>query len=364
MSAVAQAIAPHQRISRREQYRSMLRLAAAHSPRRETLATRGVDEVCAVLQRHDRIEWCLRLWSRDLLHFAEHMPAFSRNQRRRLHRLRRAHGSPAPNGWWNERERFVLDWWRLQVASGRVPFLRSTLARVNLWRFRTFRQANTYLYQLEQEVDRIEVHQNAVDDFLVFPNGWRWVRCAYDSSEVEGKLMRHCGNRGNWDPECELLSLREPDKVDQVSFWRPHLTFALKEGYLGEMKGRNNAKPSRKYHPYIQNLLRDRRIKGLSPELGALPGNDFELTDLGLIAQEWIVSRQPPFAYRERAAAMQRWRARQAPRSVTPPIPALPPRPPSEPSHQGNALRALAKTWFLSGLFSTVAGIIWEAFFK
>ncbi len=313
LEEVPQPIAPYLRIARREQYRSMMRLAAAHSPWREELATRGVDEARAILRRHDRIEWFLRLWSRDLLNSAQHMPAFTRNQRRRLHRVQKSLGSPPPNQWWNERERFLLHWWRLQVASSRVPFLRSALARVNLRHFRTFRQANAYLFTLEQGVDRVEVHQNAVDDFLVFPSGWRWVRCIYDSSEIEGKLMRHCGNRGNRDPECELLSLREPDRVDRVSFWRPHLTFALKEGYLGEMKGRHNAKPGREYHPYIRALLLDPRIKGLSPELDALPGNDFELSDLDGKDRLKVYLRMPCFEWAGRERSMDKWRTRHRP---------------------------------------------------
>jgi hypothetical protein len=300
----------------------MLRLAAAHSPRRETLATDGVDEVCAMLRRHDRIVWFLRLWSRNLLRHAEDLPAFSASQRRRLRRLERALGRPRFADHWSERQDFLRRWWGLAVTAEKVPFLRRKLAGLKLNSFRSFGQANEWLGRLEQEVERMQDHQQAVDVVWIFPNGWRWVRCAYDASVVEGRLMGHCGNRANTDPDCELLSLREPVRVDGVLFWRPHLTFTFSHGYLGEMKGRNNAKPGRELHPYILRLLLNPMVKGFSASLGALPDRDFEFSDFDPASRMRVYFRVPGFSWEARERAMAKWRARYRPEPAKRPLPA------------------------------------------
>ncbi len=299
--------------SRREQYRSMLRLAAAHSPRREALATDGVDEVCAVLRRHDRIVWFLRLWSRDLLEHGEHMPSFTVSQRRRKRRLEKALGPRRYLPDWRDRRNFLQRWWRLELAAETVPYLRRTLAAYRLSGYRSFQAAGEGLRALETAVERMRDHQQAVDVIWIFPNGWRWVRCAYDSSVIEGRALGHCGNRANRDPDCQLLSLREPVWRDGILFWHPHLTFTLTNGYLGEMKSRFNEKPGRRYHSYIVNLLLNPMVKGLSPRLGAMPDRDFELSDLDRGLWLRVMLRVPSLKWEERVRAMANWRARYQP---------------------------------------------------
>ena len=46
----------------------------------------------------------------------------------------------------------------------------------------------------------------------------------------------HCGN-GNGIGGDKLYSLREPIMKPHKTCWKPHLTFILREGLLGEMKG-------------------------------------------------------------------------------------------------------------------------------
>ena len=54
-----------------------------------------------------------------------------------------------------------------------------------------------------------------------------------------------------------VLSLRQKVTHDGEKYHRPVLTFILDDrGFLGEMKGRNNNKPSEKYHSYIVELLK------------------------------------------------------------------------------------------------------------
>ena len=66
--------------------------------------------------------------------------------------------------------------------------------------------------------------------------------------------MRHCGNGAGTEGD-RLLSLREPVSKGDLHFWKPHLTFIINDGALGEMKGFANGKPEECFHPYVEGLL-------------------------------------------------------------------------------------------------------------
>lgn len=319
MCTVVETAAGPRHRRRRDQYRDMLRLAAAHSPRRERLAHDGVAQACAILRRHDRIEWYLRVWSRDLLAGAHGLPAFTRRQNRRLNRLLRQLGRPEPNHHYSERQAFLLTWWRLSVEAARVPFLKGWLAAFPFRRFRSFHDANRHLSTYTAGAARVRDHQTLVDDFLVFGDGWKWVLAPYESSKIEGQLMRHCGNVGTRDPDLQFLSLRSPERKAGVPFWRPHLTFTLKDGYLVEMKGRGNARPAPRHHRRIVALLLDPRIKGFAPFCGTTPTQDFTLDDLRPEDRAKVRARVPDFEYFGRVEALWHWRRFRAPPQPSPP---------------------------------------------
>ena len=95
---------------------------------------------------------------------------------------------------------------------------------------------------------------------LTFDDGWTWFGISEGFSAQEAAAMRHCGNgeggRGDY-----LLSLRQPIEKQGVIFWKPHLTFILNNGYLGEMKGFANQKPHSRYHGYIEIYLLIKSLK-------------------------------------------------------------------------------------------------------
>lgn len=99
----------------------------------------------------------------------------------------------------------------------------------------------------------------------------------------EGAAMGHCGNTGA-DANDTILSLRKKVKVGNEIVHYPYATFILNNGFLGEMKGRGNEKPSEKYHKYIFELLKLPIIKGIIGH-GWLPENNFTLSDL---PNEWV----------------------------------------------------------------------------
>lgn len=117
-------------------------------------------------------------------------------------------------------------------------------------------------------------------EVLNFPDGYSWVDLERGYCDIESETMGHCGNRGSIQGDT-ILSLRDKQN-------RPHLTFILNKGNLGEMKGKNNDKPNSKYHPYIIELLKMPIINKIVGG-GYLPQNNFKLEDLTKEQAEEIV---------------------------------------------------------------------------
>jgi hypothetical protein len=121
----------------------------------------------------------------------------------------------------------------------------------------------------------VEVDPETEKTFMKFADKWEWVLLDREYCAKEKEAMDHCGN-ADYRYGDRLLSLREPVSKGKQ---RPHLTFILHNGFLGEMKGYKNNKPSPKFHKYIIPLLKDNRIKSLLGG-GYKPENNFHLEDL------------------------------------------------------------------------------------
>lgn len=114
-----------------------------------------------------------------------------------------------------------------------------------------------------------------------FPDGFSWVMLNRGGCRKEANAMGHCGNGAGREGQ-HLLSLRKLITMPNGDkFWRPSLTFILEQdGFLGEMKGRGNQKPSEKYHPHIVELLKKTSlVKGIRGG-GYLKENNFSMGDL------------------------------------------------------------------------------------
>lgn len=104
-----------------------------------------------------------------------------------------------------------------------------------------------------------------------------WWLLARGACSAEGDSMGHCGNKPTEKDGDRILSFRSKVKDD---LWKPHLTFILdSNGYLGEMKGRGNDKPAKKYWPAIIKLLNHPTVKGIKGG-GYLPAHNFDITEL------------------------------------------------------------------------------------
>ena len=119
---------------------------------------------------------------------------------------------------------------------------------------------------------------NAASTLIKFPDGWVWDLLSTGYCEREGKAMKHCGNANHKDGD-QILSLREPVKVGKEKMWKPHATFILNNGTLGEMKGFANEKPGKKLHPYIVKLLENDMVDFIKGG-GYAPQNNFAIEDL------------------------------------------------------------------------------------
>lgn len=127
-----------------------------------------------------------------------------------------------------------------------------------------------------------------------FPDNFHWVMLNRGGCRKEANAMGHCGN-GSGRPGQRLLSLRKLIKMpNKDEFWRPSLTFILEDdGYLGEMKGRGNQKPSEKYHPHIVELLKKTSlIKGIRGG-GYMAENNFSMSDLNDDQKETLYAINP-----------------------------------------------------------------------
>lgn len=148
-----------------------------------------------------------------------------------------------------------------------------------------------------KESRKAVIPKNKVSDtttlLIEFPNSWQWVNLNTASCSIEGQAMGHCGNTAGARDTDTILSLREPVKGG----WKPHLTFILdkENGYLGEMKGRNNDKPATKYHPSIIALLELPIIKGINGG-GYAPEHNFSVNDLTKQQQDQLFSKKPQLA--------------------------------------------------------------------
>lgn len=128
------------------------------------------------------------------------------------------------------------------------------------------------------------------DTILIDYGKTAWMLLPRSYCDAEGKAMGHCGNAGNPLEGDRILSYRTKEEGIK---WRPHLTFVLhQDGFLGEMKGRNNQKPDAKYYSVIVDLLRHKIVKGIRGG-GYKPENNFQIADLPENVQDQLIDAKP-----------------------------------------------------------------------
>jgi len=213
-----------------------------------------------VLKREDRVMWFLRQFKKYLLETKSRKKTESQT----VH-LRRELAHFVSNA---ETNNFT------DVLNFKFP---SDISHEDLIaKLRHFEQTSV---EKKKEEKRLLEKEEGVKTFVKFPDGWEWQLLPAGSCSKEGASMRHCGNVPSVKPGDEILSLREPVKKGKETLWKPHATFILNEGRLGEMKGFANEKPDKKLHPYIKELLLQDDIEGIKGG-GYEAKKNFALSDL------------------------------------------------------------------------------------
>ena len=151
-------------------------------------------------------------------------------------------------------------------------------------------------YYVSEDDEKEEIGENKFIEYIVFPDGWKWIWKKTCKSDLESRYGNHCGTCD--DSSHTMFSLREPSS-EVEGMYKIWATFSIdEEGYLVQRKGvveekfpdgkikkrKGNEKPEEHLYPYIRKLLEEGAdrgdIKGLTIGSGYLSENDFSLSDL------------------------------------------------------------------------------------
>lgn len=242
-------------------------------------AKEGVDQAIGwarkVLRKNDRVVWFLRYWRLWALFRADvnagtaELAKFNRKFNTNLTR----NDIPAMNQLMTKLEHFM---------SVPVPAIQSHVfnAEKPAELLDYFAQEEQEYWDTQDESESLLQPDDNDEILIQFDDGMAWWLLDRPYCNAEGAAMGHCGNSASWKDGERLLSLRKHVQKGEKEYWYPVATFILDEdGLLGEMKGRSNNKPVKRYHKYIVELLKHHMIDGIKGG-GYAPENNFNLNDL------------------------------------------------------------------------------------
>ena len=254
------------------------------------------------LRKDDRIVWFLSIVQRAaLLRMRESGESVPLKMRRKIER--KLKGFEAERVYADFESGFMLKWPHYQslvdvYQLGRMKDYSFHLKEGNRLIPKTADEVLCYHEEMDKKLEELAKGERFCADgepFIVFDDGWAWYMIREGGSVQEAKAMRHCGN-GVGSEGDRLLSLREPIRKGDLLFWKPHLTFILNNGVLGEMKGYANTKPDSRYHPYVESLLEHkvvREVRGGS----YLPKNNFSFSDLTSEGKIRVLEKKPDLLF-------------------------------------------------------------------
>lgn len=296
-------------------YEDMFKQLLAFEPKLKPDVKREIDWAKSTLRKSDRIVWYLRwvrLWFEYSLVFSQ-LAGFTESEDKAK----------------KEQAKTILDK-DIAAYNGKSPKTKITTEDTGNFTIRDLKRKLEHYFSLEgpeiegfqlgyetpdQAFEQLEAAEDVIKErvqaegrkipeesmetedvpFIKFGDGWVWWLLPRAYCPEEARAMGHCGNQPRSHTSDRILSLREPLTKGGKKYWVPHLTFVIDEkGFLGEMKGRGNDKPVKKYHPYIITILKDERIKGTK---GATwyAENNFKLKDLTEEERQEIYDANPSF---------------------------------------------------------------------
>ena len=146
-------------------------------------------------------------------------------------------------------------------------------------------------------LDNSRLSRFCTDGQLVYscPDGWGWYKIIEGRSKQEAIAMHHCGNEGGKQADV-MYSLREPVPHPSGTRLKPHLTFIVNNGMIGEAKGFANEKPDSLFHGYIEEFLKMKDIRGIVGG-GYMPENNFQFFDLPKPERMGVLDEKPDFRF-------------------------------------------------------------------
>ncbi|MBT3568346.1 MAG: hypothetical protein HN494_05820 [Opitutae bacterium] len=251
------------------------------------------------LQKDDRIIWFLSLVQRGALLRIRNSSGRSIRPKIRRKIERKLKGFDDDRVLADLESDFTMNWPHYQSLAG---MYQATLMKDYSFHFRKGKRlspksAGEILRDFEEMEERLQKlvggDRFCTDGkpYLELENEWTWFAVDEGQSYQEAQAMRHCGNGGGRHGDI-LLSLREPVRKRDLLFWKPHLTFILNNGVLGEMKGHANTRPEKQFFPQISQLLFRSEIREVRGG-GYLPQNNFAFCDMSIAQQEQSLQANP-----------------------------------------------------------------------
>jgi len=253
------------------------------------------------LKREDRIVWYLRLLRLEIVFQYYHKTPKTEETKAILDTELKKY---------NKKSRQNLTWDKLKAFFPINPILTALEHYLSLkindinryvFKYQSPAEISQEFMELEEEYndsmgdeDRL-IPENDEIVFLDCGGGFKWFNLERASCSAEAKAMGHCGNSpSGYDSNQTILSLRQFVKKGDQGYWKPIATFIyhINEKSLGEMKGKNNTKPVKRYHPQILKLLYDDRIQAIHGG-GYLPEENFSVNDLDEAVRDKLLEAKP-----------------------------------------------------------------------
>jgi hypothetical protein len=150
---------------------------------------------------------------------------------------------------------------------------------------------NGYVEKITQNKRLIQPSRKT-KEIVPINDEWGWFDLGVPYCKKEGEAMGHCGNAPSHVEGDRVLSLRRKVRIGKNVYHEPHLTFIENNGYLGEMKGKGNEKPNKKYHPHIVKLLEHPKIRSVVGG-GYAHHRNFSLGDLDPTIKKALIKQKP-----------------------------------------------------------------------
>lgn len=285
--------------------KTLLELVDKHKPGGYTKQrlNNDIEEIRKSLKRKDRIVWLLRILRLSVMNYliikkgqlTPEVVAYIENE------LKKFNKKAKKNFTWNDIKSLPK---LSNIIDTLEHFYSMNIPKIEKYVFKY--ETPKEIYDIFSEIEEGYKSSIGADDelilenpdeevFLKIDNTFTWFNLNRASCSDEAAAMGHCGNApSSHNRNQTILSLRQKIVRGKTVYWRPVLTFIyhIAEKGLGEMKGRGNEKPAKRYHPHIIKLLRDNRIQKIIGG-GYLSDNNFSVNDLDEKVKERLLAVKP-----------------------------------------------------------------------